>query len=199
MEVGAGDTSSFSRQGDNISLLYLVSRFDIDFVEMSVDGGEVMSVFQNDHIAGIKIRAAGKCDDTVSRRFDRRADRAGNVGSLMRIHLFAVHNALSAEIAADAPFQWANKFLLPVNILGLPGQCFADIGTFPVYCFLIGRFRRYFTRLDSFQVLNVPPGGGNGERIVLRSAVAVGNGQFGGGGFIASECKDEFSVRGNRI
>ena len=55
MEVGAGDTSGFSRQGDNISLLYLVSRFDIDFVEMSVDGGEVMSVFQNDHIAGIKI------------------------------------------------------------------------------------------------------------------------------------------------
>ena len=65
MEMGAGDTSGFSRQGDNISLLYLVSRFDIDFVEMSVDGGEVMSVFQNDHIAGIKIRAAGKCDDTV--------------------------------------------------------------------------------------------------------------------------------------
>lgn len=73
MEVGAGDTSGFSRQGDNISLLYLVSRFDIDFVEMSVDGGEVMSVFQNDHIAGIKIRAAGECDDTVSRRFNRRA------------------------------------------------------------------------------------------------------------------------------
>ena len=58
MEVGAGDTSGFSRQGDNISLLYLVSLFDIDFVEMSVDGGEVMSVFQNDYIAGIKIRAS---------------------------------------------------------------------------------------------------------------------------------------------
>ena len=54
VEVGAGDTSGFSRQGDNISLLYLVSLFDIDFVEMSVDGGEVMSVFQNDYIAGIK-------------------------------------------------------------------------------------------------------------------------------------------------